>query len=287
MKKSLCASTAALALVVASAMLAPACAADLNIAPIYKAPPAVATWAGSYVGIAGGGAWGSSVLRDNVTGVEQTPRTNLSGGIIGMTSGFNIQNGNWLLGFEGDISAASKKGSTFEFPPNAAFSNEVREQWLSTFRGRVGYARENWLVYATGGAALAKIANSIVASAGTISDQQWHWGWTAGGGLEVKLNQDWSAKIEYLYVGLQDKSYFQPSAESVPSGQSASAPRRSHRPRRGQLQAAVERAGQFLQALSSRSAHTGTWSDGFSQPRTCLSTPAAMSRSAACGERRR
>ena len=37
------------------------------------------------------------------------------------------------------------------------------------------------------------------------------WGWTAGGGLEVKLNQDWSAKIEYLYVGLQDKSYFNPA----------------------------------------------------------------------------
>src|SRR5262249_58513967 len=30
-------------------------------------------------------------------------------------------------------------------------------------------------------------------------------------GFEVKLNQDWSAKIEYLYVGLQDKSYFNPA----------------------------------------------------------------------------
>src|SRR5215813_7676865 len=63
MKNSLCASTAALALVLASAMLAPAFAADLSIAPIYNAPPAVATWAGSYVGVAGGGAWGSAVAR--------------------------------------------------------------------------------------------------------------------------------------------------------------------------------------------------------------------------------
>src|SRR5262245_18732443 len=124
MKKSLCASTAALALVVASAMLAPAVAADLNIAPIYKAPPAVATWAGAYVGIAGGGEWGSAVLRDNATGAEQTPRTNLSGGVIGVTSGFNIQNGNWLLGFEGDISAGNKKGNTFELRPSAAFSKQ-------------------------------------------------------------------------------------------------------------------------------------------------------------------
>src|SRR5947209_16873884 len=140
MKKSLCASTAALALVLASAMLAPACAADLSIAPIYKAPPAAASWAGSYVGIAGGG--GGALLRNDTTGADRAPRLNLSGGIIGLTSGFNLQNGNWLLGFEGDISAANKKANAFEFPPNAAFSNEVKEQWLSTFRGRVGYRSE-------------------------------------------------------------------------------------------------------------------------------------------------
>ena len=27
-------------------------------------------------------------------------------------------------------------------------------------------------------------------------------GWTAGAGLEYAFNQDWSAKIEYLYVDL-------------------------------------------------------------------------------------
>ncbi len=37
---------------------------------------------------------------------------------------------------------------------------------------------------------------------------------------------------------------------------------------------------------TARSTHTGTWSDGFSQPRTCLSIPTAASRSAACGESR-
>src|SRR5262249_30386730 len=170
MKKSLCASTAALALVVASAMLAPAFAADLNIAPIYKAPPAVATWAGSYVGVAGGGAWGSAVLRDNATGVEQTPRTNLSGGIVGVTSGFNIQSDNWLVGFEGDTSAANKRGGSFNFPPTAAFSKEVRERGFPPSRGRVGSARNTWLVSPPAGGALANVANSLVIPAGTISD---------------------------------------------------------------------------------------------------------------------
>jgi len=44
-----------------------------------------------------------------------------------------------------------------------------------------------------------------------LSEQHWHLGWTAGGGVEVKLTTDWTAKIEYLYVGLQDKSYFTPA----------------------------------------------------------------------------
>ena len=58
MKNLLCASTAAFALLLASALLTPAAAADLSVAPMYKAPPApVATWTGSYIRVSGGGAF--------------------------------------------------------------------------------------------------------------------------------------------------------------------------------------------------------------------------------------
>ena len=139
MKNLLCASTAALALLLASALLTPTGAADLSVAPMYKAPPApVATWTGSYIGVSGGGAWGNAVVHNNATGLDQAPRFDLSGGLIGVTSGFNVQNGNVVVGYEGDTSASNKKGSAFEFPPNGAFGNQVKENWLSTFRGRVG-----------------------------------------------------------------------------------------------------------------------------------------------------
>jgi outer membrane immunogenic protein len=221
MKNLLCASTAALALLLASALLTPTGAADLSVAPMYKAPPApVATWTGSYIGVSGGGAWGNAVVHNNATGLDQAPRFDLSGGLIGVTSGFNVQNGNVVVGYEGDTSASNKKGSAFEFPPNGAFGNQVKENWLSTFRGRVGYAQGNWLIYATAGGALANVENSIVGPPGTVSEKHAHWGWTAGGGVEVKLNPDWSAKVEYLYVGLQDKSYFNPAPSVlIPSNQ--------------------------------------------------------------------
>src|SRR5262245_50932626 len=139
MRNGLCASTAASALLLASAWLTPAAAADLSVAPIYKAPPApVVTWSGSYIGVSGGGAWGSAVVHNDTTGVDQTPRFDLNGALVGVTTGLQIQNGGWVVGYEGDTSATSKKGSAAEFPPNAGFSNEVRERWLSTFRGRVG-----------------------------------------------------------------------------------------------------------------------------------------------------
>ena len=214
MKKSLCGSTAVLALMLVLAMLAPASAADLSVAPIYKAPPLpapVTTWTGSYIGVSGGGAWGSAVVRNDNTGADQTPRVDLSGGIIGITSGFNVQNGNVVLGYEGDTSITNKKGSAVEFPPNSAFANEVKEHWLSTFRGRVGYSQNNWLLYATAGGALAQVENNITGPGGATSEKHWNWGWTAGGGVEVKFTPDWTAKVEYLYVGLQDKSYFNPA----------------------------------------------------------------------------
>ena len=146
MTKRLCVSTASLALALASAMLAPAVAADLSIAPIYKAPPAppVATWSGSYLGVSGGGAWGNAVVRNDLTGADQTPRMDLSGGIIGLTSGFNIQRGPVVFGLEGDISATNKKGSAVEFPPNAAFHNEVREHWPDRIRARQLAAVCHW-----------------------------------------------------------------------------------------------------------------------------------------------
>jgi outer membrane immunogenic protein len=212
MKQSLCASTAVVAWVLASAMPAPVAAADLSIAPIYKAPPSpVVNWTGSYVGLSGGGAWGEAVVRNDVTGAEQTPRIDLGGGIIGITSGINVQSGPMLLGIESDTSLTGKEGTASQFPPNDAFNNEIKERWLSTFRGRLGYAQDNWLMYATAGGALASVHNSIIGPPGTISERHWHWGWTAGAGLEVKLSHDWSAKVEYLYVGLQDKSYFSPA----------------------------------------------------------------------------
>jgi outer membrane immunogenic protein len=216
--QAFCAVPALLACALGASMGTPAHAADLGVAPIYRAPEAVVHWTGSYIGISGGGAWGSAALRNDFFG-DQTPRFDLHGGIFGGTSGFNFQNDHLVYGYESDASITGKRGNAFDFPPNSAFANEVREPWISTYRGRVGYAQDNWLLYATAGGALAGVENNTLGPPAQISEKHWYWGWTVGGGVEMRLTSEWSAKVEYLFVGLQDKSYFNPAPTPFASNQ--------------------------------------------------------------------
>src|SRR5262245_56524065 len=80
-------------------LMATANAADLprrfNPAPQPVYAP-VYNWTGFYIGINGGGAWGSSRW-DSVGSFD------VSGGMLGGTIGYNWQAYQWVFGLEGDI----------------------------------------------------------------------------------------------------------------------------------------------------------------------------------------
>jgi len=216
--KAILRASAAMLVLTAGPLCAPVLATDLGIASIYQTAPApVTNWTGAYTGFSGGSAWGSAVVPDDPAASVQARQFDLGGAAKTLMSGYNLQNGNIVFGYEGDTSVTNRRGA-FEFPANASFNEQVKERWLSTFRGRVGFGQDNWLVYATGGAVIGTSEAMVAGPWGLNSDQHWHLGWAAGGGVDVKLTQDWIAKVEYLYVGLQDKSYFTP-APSVPSNQ--------------------------------------------------------------------
>jgi outer membrane immunogenic protein len=40
------------------------------------------------------------------------------------------------------------------------------------------------------------------------SGSTFRWGWTVGGGVEVGITRNWTAKIEYLYVDLGSQQMF-------------------------------------------------------------------------------
>lgn len=161
-------------------------------APVYVPPPY--NWTGFYVGINGGGGFGHSTV-SNAFGATGF---NTSGGLAGGTVGYNYQIGQAVLGIEGDGDWSNIRGSTSS-GICAGVSCEVRNDWLATVRGRLGYAYDRFLPYITGGAAFGDIKTSITGFNGSTTDKA---GWTAGAGVEAAITGPWTAKIEYLYVDL-------------------------------------------------------------------------------------
>jgi outer membrane immunogenic protein len=171
-------------------------AADLppRYAP-YKAPayaPAYYNWSGFYLGINGGGGWGTSQW----DGVD---KFGISGALIGGTLGYNWQWGQWVAGIEGDLDWSGIKGTTNTF---CAPGCTTRNHWLSTVRGRVGYAMfDRFLPYLTAGIAAGDVAATVPGlPAGTSTTA----GWTVGAGVEVGVVGNVSIKAEYLFVDLSN-----------------------------------------------------------------------------------
>lgn len=164
-------------------------AADMNYgsrAPYTVNQPLNAySWAGPYLGGNVGYGWGS---------VDNNP-TKPSGFAGGVQAGYNWQTGPWVFGVEGDIQAT---GANDTFAP-WKFSNP----WFGTVRGRAGYALNNILFFGTGGLAFGELRGETFG----LSETHTNAGWTLGVGAEVGLTQQWSAKIEYLYVDLANSNF--------------------------------------------------------------------------------
>ncbi len=143
------------------------------------------SWAGPYIGGNIGYGWGD---------VSNNPATP-SGVFGGIQAGYNFQTGPWVFGIEGDIqgNSASERFAVWKF------SNP----WFGTVRGRAGYALNNILFYGTAGLAFGSLRAETLA----FSETKTSVGWTAGLGAEIGITQNWSAKVEYLYVDLSDSRF--------------------------------------------------------------------------------
>jgi outer membrane immunogenic protein len=149
-------------------------------------------WTGGYVGLNGGYGFGRS--DDSAPFASGGFRT--SGGVVGGTLGYNYQVGQAVFGVEGDIDWSNIRGSA---TCGAGFSCETKNSWLSTARGRVGYAFDRFMPYVTGGLAVGDIKSSV---AGVGSSTNTKAGYAVGGGVEAALAGPWTAKVEYLYADL-------------------------------------------------------------------------------------
>ena len=189
-------------------------AADIAKAPAIPAPPPVWTWTGLYLGINGGYGFGSNDITQAVAPTFTSAGNTVvapKGGLFGGQLGYNAQFGHAVLGVEGDAQWADLHdkacGLVCANPFNGILPVEQKLAWFATLRGRLGWANDGYLVYVTGGGAWGKVdeTDSYIFQgfgSGSGSFSTTKSGWTAGGGVEVRLWGSWTGKIEYLHMDL-------------------------------------------------------------------------------------
>jgi outer membrane immunogenic protein len=190
------------AAVLLSSGIAVATAADLP--PPLPPPvpvPQVFSWTGFYIGGNAGYGWtnGSGTLT-TAAGTESFTVSG-NGFVGGAQAGYNWQVGPAVFGAEADFQGTTASGP-FSATAGPTISATEKVPWFGTLRGRLGYAIDRVMLYATGGAVYGDTSlNGTMSTAGAFSNSTTFWSWTAGAGVEAAFWGCWSAKLEYLYIG--------------------------------------------------------------------------------------
>jgi outer membrane immunogenic protein len=178
-----------------------ALAADLpnrKSEPMYEPPPPPAfTWTGVYIGGQVGYQWGNTSPTAFGPGgaVAGLPGTGESGIVGGAHVGYNLQVSQFVFGLEGDVDGSSYNGGN----GTGLVAYSTREPIEASIRGRIGYAWDRVLFYGTGGAAFGDFHDLYTGPGGTDSIWTTRVGWTAGGGVEYAITNNWSVRAEYRY----------------------------------------------------------------------------------------
>ena len=204
----------------------PRMAAEFNRAlPTYQPPAPNYDWTGFYVGAYVDKSWlkSNSSAINNVTGAP-FPATGLNstqrGG--GVQLGFDYMlPSRVVLGVAADMSSGGTKTATVS-DPSGISANQTTVFDSETIRGRIGYAADNILFYATGGLAWSNDQFVRTQLTGTLnnatagSDEAVNkglLGWTGGGGIAYAFVQNWNVFAEYRYTS------FGTSTTSLPLSQ--------------------------------------------------------------------
>jgi outer membrane immunogenic protein len=170
----------------ASLLAGAASAADLPRPSYYNPTASYYGWTGPYLG-------GNLAYEWGTTSNNPTHPSGFAGGVQG---GYNWQTSQFVFGGEADFQLSGANDMVTPWK----FSNP----WFGTLRGRAGVAFSNFLVYGTLGFAVGELEAETV---GLASESHASVGWTAGGGIEMGLSQNWSAKAEYLYLDLSSSNF--------------------------------------------------------------------------------
>lgn len=172
------------------------------------------TWTGFYIGGNGGYGWAANPGNITYNGLDVSGGPDASGGFGGGQIGYNWQGAfgsSFVVGVEADIQGADIS-DTVNGTTLIGFTGAVRQDldWFGTVRGRLGWAWDQALIYATGGFAYGHVENKSSATGFgetiLLRSDSHQAGWVVGGGVEYFIGSNVSLKVEYQYIDLGGES---------------------------------------------------------------------------------
>jgi outer membrane immunogenic protein len=179
-----------------------------------NAQSSISEWQGPYAGLNAGGLWGSTsatIGENNTVG-----GFNGSGGgfIGGAQAGYNWMVGPVLLGGEMDFQGSTETQNLLGGAGGSPITATSAIPWFSTFRARVGYPVGSVMPYLTGGAVWGhqSLSGYDPSAGGNFSASNNFWTYAVGAGVEGRIAQAWTAKLEYLWIGTPDTALSSPAS---------------------------------------------------------------------------
>lgn len=157
--------------------------------------PSTYDWTGPYVG----GFASVACLDTMYTPPGSDPELAGCTGAGGLLAGYAVQLDRIVLGIEGDFGWGGKVAS------NSLDDVVYDFDTMASIRGRLGYAVDSTLIYATAG--IGWIDATLTETSIDESDSKWHVGWMVGGGIEHAIWNSLSFRLEYLYAQYGERIY--------------------------------------------------------------------------------
>jgi outer membrane immunogenic protein len=199
-----------------------------NAADLGRPPPPVTpipayipfSWTGFYIGGNVGVAWTpkggfSDSLGNFFPSVSQST-VFTGGGQVGA----NYQVNYWLVvGVEADfnwLTDHNNKSNAVFIPSVGNIQVAADSRWITTLAARVGVAVERGLFYVKGGGGWVAdnqftVTNQTTGASFSASNSNNVGGWLAGAGFEYAFAPNWTAKVEYDFLGLSNASFTVPA----------------------------------------------------------------------------
>jgi outer membrane immunogenic protein len=189
--------------------------------PLPPPPPPIFTWTGPYIGGQIGAAWASSTFdllgfNPKNTDLFVISSSNSPSGVVGGAHvGYLYQINQFVIGIEGSVDGTSLRANEQFFLPAFIANHDVisahgTADVQGTVRGKLGFAWDRVLIYGTGGVAFGGFSSNLFLNGLTpesitfpIGNQYFSntlTGWTAGGGLQYAVTDNWWVFAEYRYT---------------------------------------------------------------------------------------